>query len=278
MDSESSSRRSAWRKIYALPAEHGSWIWWIGPFVLGAAAARTASIDLLLLAVAVLLAFLIRQPVSLLVKIFSGRRPRADLPPVLTWIGIYAVLLAAAGLALIARGHGRLFLLLLPGLPVFGWHLWLVSRRQERGQRGIEIVGSGVLALAAPGAYWVCGGGSPSLPWILWLLAWLQSAASIVLVYLRLEQRNWEATSLRFRLQAGGRSIAYYLANVLVASGLGAAGVVPWGVPAAFGLLLLDALAGVMQPAIGARPIAIGMRQLLASSAFYLLASIAFLV
>ena len=275
---ETTSRRSAWRKIYALPAEHGSWIWWIGPLILGAAAARKVSIDLLLLALAVLLAFLIRQPVSLLVKIFSGRRSRADLPPVFTWISIYAVLLAAAGLALIVLGHARLFLLLLPGLPVFGWHLWLVSRRQERNQRGIEIVGSGVLALAAPGAYWVCGGGSHSLPWILWLLAWLQSAASIVLVYLRLEQRAWESTSLRSRLRAGTRSIAYYLANVLIALALGAAGLIPWGIPAAFALLLLDAVAGVVRPAMGARPIRIGMRQLFASSAFYLLASIAFLI
>jgi hypothetical protein len=192
---------------------------------------------------------------------------------------LYGLLLAAAGVALILRGFDRLLLLLIPGLPVFGWHLWLVSQREERGQRGIEIVGSGVLALAAPAAYWVCRGSSASLPWILWLLAWLQSAASIVLVYLRLEQRGWQVESgLEPKLRAGGRTLAYHLVNVIIAAGLAASGLIPPGLLLAFALMLLDATAGVVQPAVGQRPTRIGLRQLLASISFYGLACASFIL
>ncbi|MEJ2012232.1 MAG: YwiC-like family protein [Anaerolineales bacterium] len=273
----SSDRRSPWRKIYALPTEHGSWIWWIGPLLLGTAAARHVSADLILLTASLLLAFLIRQPVILLVKIRSGRRSAADLPPVQTWLAIYGTLLAAAGLALIIRGHGRLLLLLLPGLPVFAWHLWLVSRREERGQRGIEIVGSGVLALAAPAAYWVSGGMDPALPWLLWTLSWLQSAASIVLVYLRLDQRSWkDELTIAGRLSAGSRTLAYYLVDTLASVALSLLGVLPWLLTLGFVLMLIDALIGVLQPAVGQRPTRIGLRQLLASLLFYSLAALAF--
>jgi hypothetical protein len=272
-------RRSPWRKIYALPAEHGSWIWWIGPLLLGISAAGKIPLDLIPLTAALLFAFLLRQPVSLFVKIKSGRRAKADDAPVMFWLLLYGLLLAAAGVALILRGFDRLLLLLIPGLPVFGWHLWLVSQREERGQRGIEIVGSGVLALAAPAAYWVCRGSGASLPWILWLLAWLQSAASIVLVYLRLEQRGWQAElGLEPKLRAGGRTLAYHLVNVIIAAGLAASGLIPPGLLLAFALMLLDAAAGVVQPAVGQRPARIGLRQLLASISFYGLACASFIL
>ena len=272
-------RRSPWRKIYALPAEHGSWIWWIGPFVLGVAAAGTVSPDLLPLATGVFLAFLIRQPVIMLVKIVSGRRPPSDWPAVRTWLLIYGLCLTIAGLLLIMLGHAHVYLLLLPGLPVFGWHLWLVRRRAERGQRGIEIVGSGVLALAAPASYWVCGGSDLLLPWILWLLAWLQSAASIVLVYLRLEQRSWEnERSLTERMRAGARTLAYHAVNLLLSIALSWSGWLPWPMSLAFGLMAIDAFFGILQPATGQRPVQIGLRQLFASTSFYALSAFSFVV
>jgi len=279
MDKPGPISRSPWRRIYALPAEHGSWIWWIGPLLLGTAAANRATLDSVALSAALLVAFLIRQPVILQVKIMSGRRSRSELAPVRFWLLLYGSLLAITGLVLIARGHARLLLLLLPGLPVFGWHLWLVSRREERGQRGIEIVGAGVLALAAPAAYWVNGGGDTALPWILWMLAWLQSAASIVLVYLRLEQRSWGLGLPLFRrLSRGSRTLGYHLVNLLAAGFFSLLGIIPWLLSLAFALMFFEALAGVVGPAHGQRPARIGLRQLLASITFYALASVSFLL
>ncbi|MFN2236858.1 MAG: hypothetical protein ACK2U1_21730 [Anaerolineales bacterium] len=82
------------------------------------------------------------------------------------------------------RNVGFVLYLSIPGVFVFGWHLWLVSQRAERRQIGVEIVASGVLALSAPAAYWTSVGETDPLGWWLWILTWLQSAASIVYAYL----------------------------------------------------------------------------------------------
>jgi hypothetical protein len=267
------------RKHYTLPSEHGSWIWWIGPFVIGTAAAGSLDPALLTLFLTAFAAFLCRQPIMLLVKVASGRRPPSDRPPALLWTTIYGliVLLGLAGLA--GAGFGALLLVLaLPGLVVFAWHLWLVSRREERGQMGMELVGAGVLALTAPAAYWVAGGAQDRTAWLLWLLCWLQSAASIVLVYLRLEQRRWPAvppSSNRWR--AGRRALVYHAFNALLALGLAGLRLVPPLVPLAYLLLLVDAVDGMNRPAVGAKPTTIGLRQLAASLVFVLLMVMAYL-
>jgi hypothetical protein len=262
--------RRVLRRHYALPSEHGSWIWWIGPFFIGAAAAGAFPPQLGLLFVTAFAAFLSRQPIALLVKVASRRRPATDRLPALFWAAIYGaiVLLGLAGL--VRLGFGQLLLaLVVPTLLVFAWHLWLVSRREERGQMGIEIVGAGVLALTAPAAYWIAGGVEDRTAWLLWALCWLQSAASIVLVYLRLSQRRWPSTpqvAERFRL--GGRALLYHTFNSVLAAVLVAARAVPWLVLVAFVAMLIDAVDGVLRPAIGARPVSIGLRQLASSLLF----------
>jgi len=169
-------------------------------------------------------------------------------------------------------------MLAVPGVAVFAWHLWLIGRREERGQMGVEIVGAGVLALAAPAAYWVAGGLSPSLPWLLWLLCWLQSAASIVLVYFRLAYRKLEAVpSLDERLRDGRRALAYNGFNAVLASALALAGAVPPLVASAFLLMLLDTIGAVARPPLGHPPTRIGVRQLAASFLFVALCVLGFL-
>jgi hypothetical protein len=261
--------RRLWRRHYFIPTEHGAWIWWIGPFLIGTAAGGKVSVDVLVLILAVGAAFFLRQPAAIAVKALSHRRPRSDLLPGVFWATAYALIALLAGLALIRSGHTVLVWLTVPGILVFAWHLWLVSRREERGQRGIELVAAGVLALAAPAAYWVAGGMDSSEPWLLWGLTWLQSAASIVFIYLRLEQRRMPVTpppNQPWRM--GARTLVYYTFNLGVAGGLAALGRVPVLVPGAFALMLVDALEGVARPPIGARPAAIGLRQLAASIVF----------
>jgi hypothetical protein len=135
--------------------------------LIGVAAAGAWTTDILAFAAAAFAGFLLRQPVTILVKIRSGRRPAHDLRPALVWAIIDSVIVAVAATALVRNGHARVLVLAVPGLLVFAWNLWLVSRREERGQMGVEVVGAGVLALTAPGAYWVCGGASAGLPWLL---------------------------------------------------------------------------------------------------------------
>lgn len=271
-------REALLRKVYFLPSEHGAWIWWIGPLLIGLAAARSAPPAALLLGGAALAGFLLRQPAAIVVKVLSGRRPRSDLGPGVAWVAIDSGLLLTLTAGLAVLGHARILVLAIPGVLVFAWHLLLISRREERGQMGIELVGAGVLALTAPAAYWVAGGARTPLPWILWSLCWLQSGASILLVYLRLEQRRLEtAPPLGATLHRAARPIAYHLFNLALAFGLAAAGAIPWLFAAGFLLMAVDLGQGLLAPPVGTKPTRIGLRQLAASSAFTLLAAAGFL-
>lgn len=210
-------------------------------------------------------------------KVLSGRRRRRQLRPAFFWLALYAIVALILLSPLLAAGYWRILLLALPGLPVFGWHLWLVKQRAERKRPGVEIVAAGVLALMAPAAFWLAGGDQDQTALWLWVISWLQSAASIVHIHLRLHQReSTDVGNWRDKLALGWRSLAYHGFNL-------AAGLVGWflfdlpaEIPLAFSLVLLDGLHGVLVPATGYRPARIGLRQLLFSSAFFVISAIGF--
>jgi hypothetical protein len=153
-----------------------------------------------------------------------------------------------------------------------------VSRREERGQLGVEVVGAGVLALTAPAAYWVCGGVDPGLPWLLWLMCWLQAAASIVLVVFRLTCRRLrDRPALSIRLRDGRRAIAYNGFNAALAAALALYGSLPGMIAAGYALMLADTIESVASPPIGQAPARIGLRQLAASTLFFAMGIIGFL-
>lgn len=267
------------RKHYFLPSEHGAWIWWIGPYLIGLAAGGAPSGASLLVFIAALAAYLTRHPTTLAVKALSGRRASRDLAPAIFWAVLYFLIAGAAVWGLIRSGYARLLVLTIPGVPVFLWHLWLVSRRSERGQPGVEVVAAGVLALTAPAAYWTASGSSDRTAWTLWGITWLQSAASIVLVHLRLAQRNLtRVPHTRTRWRMGSRALAYHLFNVILGTVLTILQWVPLTVPIAYGIMFLDALEGTARPAVGARPTSIGLRQLFSSSLFVILVAAGYLL
>ena len=111
------------RKQYALPAEYGSWIWWIGPFLIGAAAGGKINSHLGILFIAALAAFLSRQPTTMTVKVLSGRRSRSDLVPALFWMVLYSLITLIATAVLVSRGFSQLLLIAIPAIPVFALHL-----------------------------------------------------------------------------------------------------------------------------------------------------------
>jgi len=168
------------KRHIALPTDHGSWVFIISPLLIGLFAGGQLTIASLYLVVGAMAAFLIRQPLSTAVKAYSGRRSRRDLPAAWFWAILYGLIALLAFAGLVLQGFAYLAILAVPGIPVFIWHLVLISRRAERRQVGVEIVGSGVLALAAPAAYWVGVGSPQAAGWWLFLLTWFQSAASIV--------------------------------------------------------------------------------------------------
>ncbi len=260
---------TVWRKHYAIPPEHGAWFWLLGPLFLGAAAAPRPAPDLAVLTGAALAAFLMRQPMVLLVKVWSGRRGPNDRYPAQFWLSVYGVLALAAAGGLVALGHGRVLWLALPAIPIFGYFLWRVSRREERGRMALEIAGAAVLALTAPAAYWVCGGDDDIVAWMVWGLMVLHIAASIVETYLRLEQRRLKSLpSPEERWLRAAPALTFHGSNLVAVGMLALAGWAPGLAPAAFLWSLLGALAATQWPPVGVKPSRVGIRQLVSSILF----------
>lgn len=263
--------KQLFKKQIALPQDHGSWVFIFSPLLVGIFAGgefTTASLNLL---IAAMCAFLMRQPMTVAVKAFSGRRPKTDLPAACFWLLVYGIIAALALFGLIRDGFGYILYLAIPGAPVFAWHLWLVGKRAERRQAGVEVIATGVLSLAAPAAYWVGLRGYDAFGWWLWALTWLQSAASIVYAYLRLSQREWgqEQAAAKSRSdwwRMGSRALAYTSFNLAVSAGLGFADILPRLVFIPFLAQWLETLWGITHPAVGWKPTRIGVRQLIVSA------------
>ncbi len=260
------------RRHIAIPSEHGSWVFVLSPLLIGLFAGGrwvTGSFYLILAAMA---AFLIRQPVTIAVKAYSGRRSKRDLPAAWFWIIAYGLIGLVAFALLTAQGFGSLLLLALPGIPVFIWHLYLVSKRAERGQAGVEMVASGVLALAAPAAFWVGVGEPDPSGWWLFALVWMQSAASIVYAYLRLAQRELASVPESIiRLRMGRRALLYTTFNLAWVIFFSIFRVFPPLLPLPYLLQWIETLFGTLRPAVGVKPTSIGIRQLLISTLFTVL-------
>lgn len=258
------------KKQIALPQDHGSWVFIFSPLLIGIFAAGTFHPPTMYLVIAAMSAFLIRQPMTVIVKAMSGRRSAADLIPARFWVLVYGIIAAAALIGLIFSGYSYILYLAVPGIPVFTWHLWLVSKRAERKQEGVEVIATGVLALAAPAAFWVGIGDYNSSGWWLWLFTWLQSAASIVYAYLRLSQRDvpLEQAAAKSRAdwrQMGKRAFLYTSFNLVLSAGLGLSALVPQFIFLPFFVQWLETVWGITHPAVGWKPTRIGVRQLIVS-------------
>lgn len=259
-------------RAIAIPQDHGSWVFIFSPLFIGIFAGGRFTLASLCLVIAAMAAFMSRQPVTVAVKAYSGRRPRTDLPAARFWIVVYGVIALAALAGLILLGFWDILLLSVPGLPVFAWHLYLVSRRAERKQAGVEIIATGVLSLAAPAAFWIGKGGYAPLGWVLWLLIWLQSAASIVHAYMRLEQRVLPGVPPRSeRWKMGRRALLYTSFNLVLSLAGGLGGILPIFIFAPYLLQWLETLWSITHPALGVKPTHIGLRQLLVSMLFTIL-------
>lgn len=268
--------RDYFKKQIALPQDHGSWVFILSPLLVGIFAGGNFTFAAFNLVLAAMSAFMMRQPTTVLVKAYSGRRPKSDLAAARFWLLIYGGIASLALLGLMLQGFGFLLLLAVPGVVVFGWHLKLVSQRAERKQAGVEVIATGVLALAAPAAYWVGIGRYDPPGWWLFLWVWLQSAASIVYAYLRLDQRELkqdQAAGLeRSELwKMGKRALLYTTFNLIASLILGLAKLIPFFIFIPFLVQWLETLWGITHPSIGWKPVRIGIRQLAVSTMWTLL-------
>ena len=257
---------SYFRKQVFLPQDHGSWVFIFSPLTIGLFLGGKFSFESLSLSVASLAAFLLRQPITIAVKAYAGRRSKTDLPAARLWIIVYGSMTLLALIDLIQAGFGYLLYLAIPAIPVFAWHLWLVSKREERKQINVEVIATGVLSLTAPAAYWVGVGHYDGPGWWLWILVWLQTAASIVHAYLRLGQRELAEVPAGNELwKMGFRAFAYTTFNLIFTFGLGIASVLPRFLFLPYLIQWGETLWGIFHPAIKWKPTHIGIRQLVVS-------------
>lgn len=264
--------RSTFRKTIAIPQDHGSWVFILSPLLIGFFVGGGFSTTSVYLIIAAMAAFLIRQPVTIATKAYAGRRPRSDLPAARFWILVYGGIALVMLIGLAIRGFTNIFYLAVPGIAIFIWHLRLVSKRDERRQAGLEIVASGALALAAPAALWVGKGSYDTTGWILWILVWFQSAASIVHAYMRLEHRSLpEVPGRAGKFKIGKRAIQYTVFNFVSTLLLGLIGWLPQFIFIPFLLQLTETLWWTFNPAIKIKPTTVGFRQLAVSTLFTVL-------
>ncbi|RPJ23705.1 MAG: hypothetical protein EHM33_20105 [Chloroflexi bacterium] len=255
------------RKQIFLPQDHGSWVFIFSPLLIGLFAGGRFTVASLSLVIAALAAFLLRQPLTMAVKAYSGRRAKSDLPAARFWIVAYGMIILIALIGLVRAGFGYLLALAIPGAPVFAWHLWLVSKREERRQVNVELIATGVLSLAAPAAYWVGIGRYDPIGWWLWILVWFQTAASIVYAYLRLGQREQAEVPAPSELwKMGFRSFAYTTFNLVAALALGLFSVLPRFIFIPYLIQWSETVWGIFHPAIKWKPTRIGIRQLIVST------------
>lgn len=270
------TKAKLFRKHVAIPQDHGSWVFILSPLLVGIFAGSAFTPASFNLVIAALAAFMLRQPATMLIKVYARRRSRDELPAARFWFALYAALALVALAGLILNGFAYLLYLAVPGVPVFAWHLWLVSKREERRQVNVEVIATGVLSLAAPAAFWVGIGRYEADGWWLWALVWVQTAASIVYAYLRLEQRELgpgyassdqsEGPERSGLWRMGWRAALYTsfnLASVLI---LGLLAVLPSLLFIPYLVQWLETMWGITHPAVGWKPTRIGIRQLIVST------------
>lgn len=254
-----------WR--YLIPPEKGGWIWWLGPLVIGIAAAPSITPDILVVTLGIFAGFCIRQPVALYVKNRRRRRDVAVSRQCQISIALHASLGVCAGLVLLLRGHAEILLLLPLAAPVILWDIVLVYDRRDRHHLARDLCAAGVLSLAGPAAYLSCNGNDPSTAILLPLLPGLQSTASVLHMFLRLEQRRWgTAGTLTYRLRRGLLPWLHHATNAILAIGLAFGGWAPPAAAIALLLPLLEASWAIVYPQIGHSPKKLGLRQLAISS------------
>lgn len=263
---------TVFRRHVALPQDHGSWAFFLGPLIVGLFAGGRWHTTVIYLTIAAACGFLVRQPISLVVKVAAGRRGREVLPAATFWIVVYGAIAALFVTGLAMRGFAYILVLAIPGMLVFCWYLALLYRRAERRQWLMEILATGSIALVAPAGMWAGQGAPDTLGWWLWLLMWLQSAVGIVFVYLRLEQRRaTQVPPMGRRLREGAPALIIATMGLLLAIGLGQGGLISRWIWIPYLGQGLEVTRGVLRPALGVKPVAIGVRQLIVKIVFVVL-------
>ncbi len=169
------------------PREHGSWAMFIIPLGIGTVVAAKWDWRILVLYLAATGFFLLRYPLSLLVK--TRKRPTDDRPYLWRWSIIYAIITALSGSWLL---FGAQFWWLAPmgviGVLLIAFNLWLISRNRAMDAIG-ELAGITGLSLGAPMSYYILRGRIDTVAWVLWLLSALYFGGTVFYIKLKVRRQ-----------------------------------------------------------------------------------------
>ena len=196
--------RTASERALALlvPAEHGGWGLTAEPAVLGLLIAWSAAGAAI--AVATLLAFLVRTPMKVVLVDRRRRRhlPRTRLAAVLA--GAELALLAGAVAAALALAGARWLLPWLVAAPLFAIELSFDAR--SRGRRLVPELCGAVGITASAAAIVLAGGGTTSTAIAAWILLAARAIASVTFARVQVTRGRSQATPRgRQRRGPGGR-------------------------------------------------------------------------
>lgn len=228
--------RRVWRKSLIIPAEHGAWSWLAVPFLVGLALGRPWHIAQLLALILALAVFLLRQPLTVFIRVQRGRARRDDKAPALLWLcGLLTLTaLCLAGLILLQRTAlaGLWPVVVSMGLLYLGA---IVRSASSVRTAWLQIVGAAGLAVTAPLAVTAASGQLTPWEWGLWgVMAGLN-----VLGALYIRQR---VAAAHDRPASRLPMLLGHVAGCILIVGAAWAGQVPWLVTLAFGGLTLRAV------------------------------------
>lgn len=248
----------------ALPVEHGGWGMLGEPLLLGLLVAPSwAGLGV---GVAALGAFLMRHPLKLaLADRFRGTR--ADRTPVAERFVLLYGLLAGAGLAAAATGRPGWWLPLAAAAP-FG----LAQLAYDVGRRGRQLLPEllGGVALGAVASAELRAAGWPlGASLAVWALLAARTVSAVLYVRARLRSDRGLAPDPTAAVVSHAFALGLGIA-------LARAGLAPWLVVLAFGLLLARAAHGLSRLRRPTRPRAVGIQELVYGSGFVLILALGY--
>lgn len=254
-----------WQSV-ALPSEHGGWGFVSEPVILGLLLAPSAAG--LLLGIAAFGAFLLHQPLKIVLKDHRTGRyvPRTE--AALRFVMIYGGVMAAAGFVmLLLMPTWTVLIPLMLCLPLMGVQLW-----QDRQNRSRSLLAelTGAMATGAFASSIVMMNGWELLPALaLWLALAVRGFTSILYVRSRLRLE---------RSKPAGRAttLASHAFGLAVIGTAALAGWLPWTAPAAMGILTTRASYGLSPLRQRRPPKVIGMLEMVYGLTYLLLIAVGY--
>jgi hypothetical protein len=207
-----------------LPREHGAWSMLLQPFVAGLILAREFHWSAIPAVLAVLLAFVVREPLIVLGRqAHIWKQPRPEALVARKNLYVELPVLAVCGGLLLLRGPWPAWLALAAGAALLTLlAVWMTVRNWQRSIP-LQLISAAGLSASVLAAALAILRAAPAWAWAAWLMFTLHGGSAVLVVHTRLQARIAARTqSEADRNRADSRRRGAYAAQAVL---LGAAGI-----------------------------------------------------